>query len=371
MARNAVRAPVISVIVTTFERRDFVRRAVASARAQRFRDFELIVVDDGSGDGTREALLSLDPSIRYLWQPNRGVAAARNAGLECARGEIVTFLDSDDRWLPEHLDVIVALLRAHPSAVLASTSPRWRRRGHQRLTRAQLVEPFPAILTRGLAGFPSSTAVRRINVEAVGGFDERLKVGEDADLWLRLALCGQFVLLRRRTVEFGSRPDSLSAHGRRDGTQLAGYALSLDSVASNLERRHNPRAAIEVRGALGFVRALQMLDADVASAIEDTLASACRALPALSRDWGYGMHLAGLTPSGRDPRLRLRRRQALATAWPDRRSPLVVALRVDAALTALRLGHPRVAAALLARVSAAGVLRLVANSTATIGGRLS
>jgi glycosyltransferase involved in cell wall biosynthesis len=119
---SAGRLPVVSVIVPTYQRRESVQRAVRSVLAQTFRDFELIVVDDGSRDGTRASLAALGDSITYIWQENRGVSAARNAGLERARGELVAFLDSDDRWLPEHLTVMVALLRRHPEAVLASSS---------------------------------------------------------------------------------------------------------------------------------------------------------------------------------------------------------------------------------------------------------
>ena len=81
---SAAHAPLVSVIVPTFERREAVVRAVRSALGQTFRDFEVLVVDDGSRDGTREAIGALDGAIDYLWQPNRGVAAARNAGAKAA-----------------------------------------------------------------------------------------------------------------------------------------------------------------------------------------------------------------------------------------------------------------------------------------------
>src|SRR5438132_3254976 len=102
--------PAVSVIVPTFQRREYVVRAVGSVLAQTYEDFELIVVDDGSTDGTGEALAGLDGRLRYLWQENRGTGAARNTGLRLARGEIVAFLDSDNRWLPHHLGIVTEVL---------------------------------------------------------------------------------------------------------------------------------------------------------------------------------------------------------------------------------------------------------------------
>src|ERR687897_810012 len=123
----------VSVILPTFQRRELASRALASVLAQTYDNFEVIVSDDGSTDGTAEAVASLrDPRIRYAWQPNQGVAAARNAGLRLARGATVAFLDSDDRWLPEHLEVVTAALDRHAEAVLASTCVWFRTSGRER-----------------------------------------------------------------------------------------------------------------------------------------------------------------------------------------------------------------------------------------------
>jgi len=111
----------VSVLVPTYQRRDSVVQAVRSILAQSYRDFEVIVVDDGSTDGTGDAIAPL--GVRYLWQENRGVSAARNAGLRVARGRVIAFLDSDNTWYPDHLDVVVSALGLHPSVVAASTAP--------------------------------------------------------------------------------------------------------------------------------------------------------------------------------------------------------------------------------------------------------
>ncbi len=336
---NPERAPSVSVILPTYERRESTRRAAKSVLEQTFRDFELIVVDDGSRDGTREAVTSLSDSIRYLWQPNRGVSAARNAGLACARGEIVAFLDSDDRWLQGHLAVIVALLRRFPAAVLACTSPEYRRHGQQRPERARLVAPFPAILTRSVAGFPSSSAVRRAELEAIGGFDERFEAAEDTDLWLRLAIRGPFALVRRRTAVIARTEGSLSVLDRPDRLKL--YALSLARVEAELGAAGNCHDATKVRGALCYIEALLLLGCGSERVVAERLALACRGLPELSEHWGLALFFFNLLPAARDPLTRSRDLRTLVQAWPDRRATMVAALLTLQAITSLQLRRPQ------------------------------
>jgi glycosyltransferase involved in cell wall biosynthesis len=106
--------PEVSIILPTFNRVDVIGRAVSSVLRQTFHDWELIVVDDGSTDGTRARLEGLDRRLRCIGQSNQGVYVARNTGLQAARGRYVTFLDSDDEWLPHFLALTTAFLRAHP-----------------------------------------------------------------------------------------------------------------------------------------------------------------------------------------------------------------------------------------------------------------
>ena len=357
--------PAVSVILPTYQRRDLVLRAVASVLAQSFRDFELILID-GSLDGTREALAPLRDQIRYVWQPNRGVSAARNAALDVARGEFVAFLDSDNWWLPEHLAVIVTLLRRHPEAVLASTSAHYREDGHQPLMQARLVEPFPAILTRGLAGFVSSTAARRTEIEAAGRFDESLQVGEDTDLWLRLALRGQFVLLERQTAVIVRSPDSLSMRATPTGARLNAVAASLHHVEERMLTEGRGGAATKVHGARRYVEALELLAIGNASAVPGILAEACRLLPDLSQGWGYGLYLFGLMPSGPNAAARLSRLQTLATAWPDRGSPMSGALHARALYETVCLDGPHEALRWAARAPKGPLLRHAVRRVAEI-----
>ena len=142
--------PSVSVVIPTYQRRGLVRRAVASVLGQTFQDFELIVVDDGSTDGTGDALEGIDERIRYTRQENRGVAAARNVGIRLARGEIIAFLDSDDRWLPDHLAVLTEVLARHPEAVLCTTCPRFHVGGRQTADDGKPVDAVPLLFAENV-----------------------------------------------------------------------------------------------------------------------------------------------------------------------------------------------------------------------------
>lgn len=113
--------PVVSIILPTFNRADTILRAVRSVLAQSFSDWELLVIDDGSTDDTAALVTGLDARIHIIHQKNAGVYVARNNGLKRSRGEYITFLDSDDEWMPNFLAITVAFLRAHPEEHFVST----------------------------------------------------------------------------------------------------------------------------------------------------------------------------------------------------------------------------------------------------------
>ena len=122
-------APRVSVIIPTYNRADLVQQALASVKAQTYRDFEIVVVDDGGTDGTFE-VLSADREIRVLRHAGRrGVSAARNTGIIAARGEWLAFLDSDDLWLPDKLARQIFWLEGQPELLICQTGETWVRRG--------------------------------------------------------------------------------------------------------------------------------------------------------------------------------------------------------------------------------------------------
>jgi glycosyltransferase involved in cell wall biosynthesis len=182
--------PMTSIIIPTFNRAAFLREAIDSVLAQTEQDFELLVVDDGSTDQTRELVAEYGNRIRYLFQNNRGVSAARNLGIRQTSGKLVAFLDSDDLWLPPKLAKQVQWMAANPNIMLCHTDEIWIRRG-KRVNQKKIHAKsggwiYPFCLPRCIIS-PSSVIMRRELFDAAGLFDEQLPVCEDYDLWLRVA----------------------------------------------------------------------------------------------------------------------------------------------------------------------------------------
>jgi glycosyl transferase family 2 len=354
-------APAVSVILPTYERRELVRRAIASVMAQTYRDFELIVVDDGSTDGTREALASVSEKLRYRWQPNRGVAAARNAGLRMARGSIVAFIDSDNRWLPDHLAVVTEVLAGQPTAVAVSTCPGNLIRGRERPVDARLVDYRPRHIGGPFVpGFITGVAARRQALIAVAGFDQRLKAGEVSDLWLRLATEGPFAMVRRRTIVQQMTAGSLKDRARRNGYYLASAELRAQNLISAAERLPAPERSQfrgEATGLGHLYLALRALDRGDGTVVARELEMACRLLPLSTRVWLFESRLTANPPRMHDRRERLGMLRMLATHWPEKDAPTPRYLRAWAIAVALRLGEPGEAGRLLAGWRLRGTLR--------------
>jgi hypothetical protein len=336
-----VSAPAVSVVVPTYQRRELVKRAVASVLSQTFRDFELIVVDDGSTEGTGEALSRLEDRLRYVWQENRGVAAARNVGLGLARGSIVAFLDSDSRWLPDHLTTVTEALEQHPGAVLAFSPPDSRSRPLAGSGRARLSEPLPRLLVGNYVGNLSSVAVRRDALREVGGFDERLRLTEDADLWLRLAVRGgRFVSTSRRTVLRGVSDDSLFA-SRAPDEYVDALELSTEEAVGALERAGDDGMASRARGRRHLLRALRALNEGDDDGVRVGLAAACRLLPELSVSPDSVLnHVRFNLPAGATQSQRACHFTTVAASWPDRKSDAGRMLLAHALVEALTAGRP-------------------------------
>ncbi|MGB8993226.1 MAG: glycosyltransferase family A protein [Desulfobaccales bacterium] len=181
--------PRVSVIIPTYNRAALVREAVASVLAQTYRDFEVVVVDDGSTDGTGAALAGYREIRMHCHRRRRGVAAARNTGVAAARGEWLAFLDSDDLWLPDKLARQMAHLNNQPGLLVSQTEETWVRRGvrvNQPLSHRKVGGLiFMPSLARCMVS-PSAVILHHRLLEAHGGFDETLPAAEDYDLWLRL-----------------------------------------------------------------------------------------------------------------------------------------------------------------------------------------
>lgn len=201
--------PRVSVVLPTWNRADLLPRAVASVLAQTFHDVELIVVDDASTDGTEAWLAKVDdPRVTTVRRAERGgPAAARNLGIERARGELVAFQDSDDEWAVDRLARTVEAFDAAEPAVVYSDLLLVQPDGSTEVL--VVPEPHPGVVideqrlqyaTWGI-GIQSSLVPRRWLLEA-GGFDERLPAFEDLDLFLRLAATHPFRRVSEPLVQY-------------------------------------------------------------------------------------------------------------------------------------------------------------------------
>jgi len=206
----------VSVIIPTFNRAMKTARAVASVLYQTYTDYEIIVVDDGSQDNTEDILSQFGRRLRYIALPfNQGVSVARNRGIRESQAQWVAFLDSDDYWLPQKLEVQMAFFKSRPETLICQTQEIWIRNGRYANPKKRHLKPsgdlFEPSLRLCLVS-PSAVMLRRSLMEEVGLFDEDLPVCEDYDLWLRIA-CRHpiFLIGDRLTVKEGGHPDQLSS----------------------------------------------------------------------------------------------------------------------------------------------------------------
>jgi glycosyltransferase involved in cell wall biosynthesis len=233
----------VSVIIPTFNSARFLPEAIDSVLVQTFRDFEVIVVDDGSTDETESLMGKYGAPVRYIRQANCGVAAARNRGIEESLGRYVAFLDADDTWYGDKLERQLAALRSNPqhracytafTACDADLSPlyiiRSRRRGS---TLRDL------LLLGNVVATPSTVLCERSLFETVSGFDPALSLCADWDMWVRLAAHTEFLYLDEPTVTYRRHDSNMSRNVRlleSDSLQVLekGFAMAdlSDSIKS-------------------------------------------------------------------------------------------------------------------------------------------
>lgn len=206
--------PSVSVIIPTYNRWPIVCEAIESVLCQSYRGFELTVVDDESGDATSTKLQRYGARLEVICQPRRGVAAARNFGVRCCRGEYIAFLDSDDLWAPGKLETQVAFMQAHPGIRICQTEEIWERNGVRVNPKKKHRKPsgdiFRASLDLCLVS-PSAVMMTKELFDEAGGFDEAFSVCEDYDLWLRVAVDEEVPLIPEPlVVKRGGHRDQLS-----------------------------------------------------------------------------------------------------------------------------------------------------------------
>lgn len=203
----------VSVIIPVYNRTLQLKSAVDSVLAQTFKDIEVLVIDDGSTVDIGP-FVAADPRVKIVRQKNRGVSAARNAGIKLARGKYIALLDSDDAWLPEKLIKQVKYMDEHPELLISQTEDIWFRHGqrvnphnkHQKKAGDIFIDSLELCLIS-----PSAVIMRRELFDKVGLFDETLLACEDYDLWLRVTSRYPVGLLPEQLiVRYAGHPDQLS-----------------------------------------------------------------------------------------------------------------------------------------------------------------
>jgi teichuronic acid biosynthesis glycosyltransferase TuaG len=242
--------PAVSVIIPAYNAEPFLARAIRSVEAQTFRDFELIVVDDGSGDGTARVARSF-PGVQCVRRPHLGAAAARNYGLGEAHGELVAFLDADDEWLPEKLARQLEFMESlsssfsYTDSYLVRDGRRQRYSALARPFRGQILEPLiDDWLDQAFITINTVVASRAL-LQSVGGFETGLPTGsnEDYGLWLKLALRGtRFDYLDEPLASYyrGHPSDSSDAVA-----MVERYRLALRHFLSAYDFPEDARARVE------------------------------------------------------------------------------------------------------------------------------
>ena len=204
----------VSVIIPTYNRKNLLKRALHSASSQTFVPHEIIVVDDGSSDGTKDWVLERFPYVRYIYQDNSGVSSARNAGIKEAKGSWIAFLDSDDEWMSNKLEQQKGVINSFQEAWLCHTNEIWIRNG-VRVNQMKKHQKYGGNVFENCLDIcrisPSSVLIKKEVFEMVGLFDESLKVCEDYDLWLRITSVLPVIFLDEPLItKYGGHSDQLS-----------------------------------------------------------------------------------------------------------------------------------------------------------------
>lgn|SRR5690554_122731 len=212
--------PLVSVVIPTFNRADFIREAVESVLAQTYPNFEILVVDDGSTDDTREVLkaYSQEPRLRYFYQENQGQSVARNYALSEARGDFVCFLDSDNRWLPHKLEVSLQAFQENPDvSVIYGDIITINEKGeeisrHNMRRYSGRITPY---LFQDNCVSMNTSMTRRQCFSEMGGLEAGRRAADDYELWLRFSARYKFLYISDFLAEYRVMENQISSNKDR------------------------------------------------------------------------------------------------------------------------------------------------------------
>jgi glycosyltransferase involved in cell wall biosynthesis len=259
-------APLVTVIIPTYNRAVFVTKALESVLNQSFTDYEIIVVDDGSTDTTKEVLAKYEDRIKYVYQDNSGVSSARNTGIMTSRGKWLAFLDSDDEWKQDYLaKQIIQTQQNTTQLCMQSTNCRFTDidgssqayfsingaitafKGRDYLL---ISKPFSFVVTHGPWQIGSTIFLRDAIIDA-GLFDTSMTVSEDFDVMARVSLQGHFGLINEELVNIYRRNELTECLSNQFKKDLLGFKVIEESMYQKLRLTKTLR--LEERRALNKV----------------------------------------------------------------------------------------------------------------------
>ncbi len=226
----------ISVIIPTYNRKHLISRAIKSVINQSFKPFEIIIVDDGSDDGTYEFIIQFFPEIQVFRQSNNGVSSARNLGIKNAKGNWIAFLDSDDEWFSKKLELQKKAIDHSDKYLISHTNEIWIRNG-VRVNQMKKHQKYGGYIFEKSLDIcrisPSSVLINRKIFEDIGKFDETLKICEDYDFWLRISSKYPVLFLDELLIKkYGGHKDQLS----KNTIGIEQYRIqSLEKILKNIK----------------------------------------------------------------------------------------------------------------------------------------
>jgi glycosyltransferase involved in cell wall biosynthesis len=208
--------PTISVVIPAYNAERTILETIKSVQQQSFSGFEIIVINDGSTDRTLELLQGVkDERLRVFSYENAGVAVARNRGISHATGEFIAFVDADDLWTPDKLELQLAALRQHPEAGAAYSWTYFMYEQEGSVVPGKPVffegNVYPKLLVNNIVGNGSNILVRRKAIESVGEFEPTLKSCEDWDFYIRLAAKWHFVVVPKYQILYRQSPKAMTS----------------------------------------------------------------------------------------------------------------------------------------------------------------
>ena len=236
----------VSVIIPTYNSAQYLTAAIESVLQQTFKDFEVLVIDDGSTDNTSEIIKEFGDSVRYIYQENQGVSVARNTGIKNSKVKYVAFLDADDVWMPTKLEKQITAIKENPTSkacyteyisVSSDMKP-------QELRRMRCEDDILSnLLLRGnVIGPPSSVLVERELIEELGGFDSNLSLSADWEMWIRLASVTEWTFVKEPLFMYRQHSLSMGRNTKlleEDTVRLLEKSFAMPHLSNELKARRN------------------------------------------------------------------------------------------------------------------------------------